>query len=104
MLEMPDKEEFSKLYLSHATVFDLADKYFVSTFTISRWIKKFGLIKTGKYLNKKDIEKLLKKKMTYLEMAKKLNCSAPTLTTYLKKFGLFEHRYKINAKNLISPK
>ena len=93
MLEMPDKKEFSNLYLSRATVFDLAEKYFVSVTTISRWIKIFGLIKTGTYLKKKDLQKLLKKKTTYTEMAKKLDCSLPTLKTYLKKYKLITCKF-----------
>ena len=101
MLEMPDKKEFSDLYLSHANITDLAIKYFVSTNTIGKWIKKFGLSKTGKYLKKEDIEKLFKKKMTHIKMAKELDCSGPTLTSYLKKFGLKESKPNlINIKEM----
>jgi arginine repressor len=100
-LEMPDKKEFSKLYLSHSTVFDLAEKYFVSVTTISKWIKAFGLVKTGNYLRKEDIQRLLKMKLTFKEMAKKLDCSIPTLSRYLKKFGLIKNKVvQIDIKEL----
>ena len=88
MLEMPNEKEFTELYLSHANITDLAIKYFVSTGTIEKWIKKFGLIKIGKYLKKEDLENLINKGTTYTEMQKLLDCSHATLKIYIKKFGL----------------
>lgn len=93
-LQAPDKTEFSELYLGRTTVIELSEMYFVSTQTIAKWVRDFGICKVGKYILKEDIEKLLGKGLTQKEMSKELNCSKPTLITYLKKYELQEEKHE----------
>jgi len=103
-IEMPDKEEFSELYLSHVTIPELAEKYFVSDRVVNRWAKSFGLSKIRKYLKKEDIQKVFNRGTTYTEMARQLDCSTPTLTTYLKKYNFitegFVKRIKLDMNEV----
>ena len=92
-LELPNKKEFSNLYLGRVTVLELSEKYFVSTSVIGKWIKEFKLIKIGRYLKREDIKKLLKKNITFTKMAKQLNCSQATLKIYIKKYGFNVGKY-----------
>lgn len=90
LIEMPDREEFIKFYLSGASENRLMSKYYVSMRTINTWAKKFGISRKSKDLQKQDLEKLLKDKLTYKQIGKKLNCCNQTVRAYLIKFGLAE--------------
>lgn len=99
MLEIPNKEEFSKLFKSKMSYEKLAEEYFVSPLIISNWVKHFKLSRK-KYPEKNDIEELLKNKTTQIEMAKKLGCSTTTLITYIKKYGLEVSKTVIDVKEM----
>lgn len=88
MLEIPNKEEFTKLCEDRVQSKDLAKKYFVSATTIQRWVKFYGLNKRGYKFKKEVLEELISTSLTKNAIAEKLGCSTNTLNTYLNKYGL----------------
>lgn len=88
MLDLPDKKEFSRLYLKRVPVWSLAERYFVSEGTIFRWAKEFGISNKGDFLDKRKLKKLFDSGLSVSKISQRLCCSKPTVRKYLKKYGI----------------
>ena len=88
MLDMPGKDELVKLCEKRVTIKELAERYFVGTTTIDRWIRFYRISKAGLGFKKGTLEELINTDLTKNKIAKNLGCNIKTLNTYLDKYGL----------------
>lgn len=98
-IDMPNKKEFTELYLSKISRDDIAEKYYISLPTLDSWAKHFGISRKLVVPTKTDIEDILKTDLGREEMAVKANCSIPTFRKYMKLYGL-EHTFNRNVTKI----
>jgi DNA-binding CsgD family transcriptional regulator len=95
MLELPDKKEFTKLYMEDCmSLENLAAKYFVSIGPIARWIKVFGLSRRGKFIPQKKLKELIDRGLNNKQIATWLGCTEKTVGIYIKKYELITESFE----------
>lgn len=98
MYSLPNKIEFTELYLNYTDIFDVAEKYKVSDQTIFNWAKRLGISRKVAAPTKDTIKALIKENLTQKETSIKAKCSIPTLKKYIELYKLEAHY--INIKKI----
>ena len=90
MLEPLNLEQFKKDYNNLITIENLAEKNYVSTFTITNWIKKLGLKRERKtpVPDKDVIQKMVNEKALRKDIAKAVGIKPNILDHYLEVYGI----------------
>lgn len=95
-----DLDKISDDELINSRAVDVANKYYISTYTVYRLIKRRKLIPKRKYaeqhLSRFDWDRL--NKLTVREQAKETGYSVRTVSNYKKKFGITKTKNKKNIK------
>ncbi len=98
LIDLPDKEEFIRLYMSGVSETRLLLKYYVSRNTIYRWVEKLGISRRKiqkpilkkirrKLVDKNELYELrVNKKWTYSELAQHFHVHRTTIRNRCKEY------------------